>query len=98
MVWASGNDAHSLGRCSRHDQVGGDRREDPGLGGEIKSQDWPGNASGSPRQSCSMWPGNGKSGAPCLSCYPHDPTPDKRITMTTMSMMMMMMMKIDDLF
>ncbi|CAL8383533.1 unnamed protein product [Arctogadus glacialis] len=28
-----------------------------------------------------MWPGKGKSGAPCLSCSPRDPTPDKRMTM-----------------
>ncbi|CAB1436959.1 unnamed protein product [Pleuronectes platessa] len=28
-----------------------------------------------------MWPRKGKSGAPCLSCYPRDPTPDKRMTM-----------------
>ena len=48
-----------LGRCSRHDQWGGDLGEDPGLGGEIISQHWPGNASGSPRQSWSMWPGKG---------------------------------------
>ena len=41
------------------------------------SQHWPGNASGSPRQSWSMWPGKGKSGAPCLSCCSRDPTPDK---------------------
>ena len=38
----------SLGRCSRHVQWGGDLGEDPGLGGEIISQHWPGNASGSP--------------------------------------------------
>ncbi|CAB1416408.1 unnamed protein product [Pleuronectes platessa] len=31
--------------------------------------------------SWSMWPGKGKSGAPCLSCSPRDPTPDKRMTM-----------------
>ncbi|CAL8286177.1 unnamed protein product [Boreogadus saida] len=48
---------------------------------EIISQHWPGNASGSPRQSWSMWPGKGKSGAPCLSCSPRDPTPDKRMKM-----------------
>ncbi|CAL8385626.1 unnamed protein product [Boreogadus saida] len=29
----------------------------------------------------SMWPGKGKSGAPCLSCSPRDPTPDKRTKM-----------------
>ena len=35
-----------------------------------------------PRQSGSMWPpGKGKSGAPCLSCCPRDPTPDKRMEM-----------------
>ena len=39
-------DAHwALGRCSRHDQWGGDLGEDPGLGGEHR----PGNASGFPR-------------------------------------------------
>ena len=74
----------SLGRFSRHDQWGGDLREDPGLGGEIISQHWPGNASGSPRQSWSMWFGKGKSGsssAVCLSCCPRDPTPNKRMKM-----------------
>ena len=34
-----------------------------------------------PRESWSMWPGKGKSRAPCLSCCPSDPTPDKRMTM-----------------
>ena len=68
------------GSLLRHVQWGGDLGEDPGLGGEIISQHWPGNASGSPRQSWSIWPGKGKSGAPCLSCSPRDPTPDKRMT------------------
>ena len=38
----------SPGRSSRHVQCGGGLGEDPGLGGEIISQYWPGNASGSP--------------------------------------------------
>ena len=37
-----------------------------------------GAASGSPHQSLSMGPGKGKSEAPCWSCCPRDPTPDKR--------------------
>ncbi|CAB1446764.1 unnamed protein product [Pleuronectes platessa] len=32
-------------------------------------------------KAASMWPGKGKSGAPCLSCSPRDPTPDKRTNM-----------------
>ena len=50
---------------------------DPGLGGEMMSQHW--ERLGIPAgQSCSMWPRQGKSGAPCWSCCPRDPTPDKR--------------------
>ena len=40
MVWATGKDAPlgaSLGRCSRHVQLGGGLGEDPGLGGGIIS-------------------------------------------------------------
>ncbi|KAJ8015855.1 hypothetical protein DPEC_G00000750 [Dallia pectoralis] len=40
-------------------------REDPGLGGEIISPHWPGNASGFPSQSWLMLPGKGKFGVPC---------------------------------
>ena len=78
MVRASGKDAHWVPPLGG---VPGDLREDPGLGGEIISQHWPGNASGSPRQSWSMWLGKGKSGAPCLSCCPRDPTPEMRMKM-----------------
>ncbi|XP_051991571.1 NACHT, LRR and PYD domains-containing protein 12-like [Xyrauchen texanus] len=35
----------SLGRCFRHVQLGGGLGEDPGLGAEITSPHWPGNAS-----------------------------------------------------
>ena len=53
MVRASSKDAPpplgaSLGRCSRHEQLGGGHGEDPGLGGEIISPHWPGNASDPP--------------------------------------------------
>ena len=82
MVWASGKAAHwtsPLGGVP-----GMTSGEDPGLGGEIISQHWPGNASGSPRQSWLMWPGKGRSGAPAGAAAPatrppRDPSTDKRI-------------------
>uniref|UniRef100_A0A672ZTZ0 Cyclin-F n=1 Tax=Sphaeramia orbicularis TaxID=375764 RepID=A0A672ZTZ0_9TELE len=68
----------SLGRCSGHVPPGGDLGEDPGHVGETMSLSWPGNASGSPRKSWRRCLGRGKSGHPCLDCYPRDPAPDKR--------------------
>ena len=65
----------SLGRCSRHDQLGGGHGEDPGLGGEIISPHWPGNASGSPSPSWLMWPGKGKFVGPLLKLLPPRPDP-----------------------
>ena len=51
--------------------------------GEIIFQRWPGNALGFPCQSWSMWPGKGKSGAPCLTPCSN---PDKRLRMRRMRM------------
>ena len=71
-----------LVRIPPHDQLGGDHGEDPGLGGEIISLLWPGNASGSPSQSWLMWPGKEKFGVPWWSCCPPDQIPDKRLKMS----------------
>ena len=73
---------HAHGIYFMHVQRGGGLREHTGIGGEIISQHWPGNASGSPSQSWSMWPGKVKSGPPFLSCCPRKATPDGRM-MTT---------------
>lgn len=61
--------------------MGEDHRADPGPGGEIISPHWPENATGSPGQSWTMWPGKGKFGVPCWSCCPRDPIPDKQLKM-----------------
>ncbi|GAA6076081.1 uncharacterized protein LOC106910031 [Tachysurus ichikawai] len=46
--------------------------------GGTMSLGWPGNASVFPRKSWRKCLGRGKSGHPCLDCYPRDPAPDKR--------------------
>ncbi len=56
-------------------------RADPDLGGEIISLHWPGNASGFTSQSWSMWPGKGKSEAPCWNYCLRDPTSYEWLTM-----------------
>ena len=53
VVWASGEDAHWV-----------PSGEDSGLGGEIISQHWPGNASRSPFRADQYGPGKGSLGSP----------------------------------
>lgn len=59
-------------------QLGEDLREGPEAGGEILPPLWPAIAWGCPGQSWPVWPRKTKSGAHCLSCYPHDQISDKQ--------------------
>ena len=57
-------------------QWGGDLGEDPEPGGGMISQHRPGTAP--PSERVNVAPGKEKSGAPCWSCCPPRPHPDKR--------------------